>query len=658
MCERTKLGLSVLGAALLLGAAGDALLRATPWGLNVSLWVWALGSAAFVLKRRARAAGEGSWALVCAAAFAAAFAWRDSPALRALNALAILALLSVALLGARGGRVRLAGATDYLLAGLASALNAAFAPLMLLADDISWRQLGRRGGWTRHAAAVLRGLVIAVPLVLVFGALFVAADAVYEGMVRDAFNLDADLALSHLLLFLALSWVSAGYLRGLALSRAGRRVGDRRAFVVLGIGGGEQPAQAGVARATQDGAAATAAPAGPDAQSGVANAGDASAAAVSRERAHAELTPGAKEAEGPYRTQPPSVTEIVGEGAARTPPSVVGEPCPAADAAKAGTTAGEGAAAARPNVTTDQSRVEAHAATAAARGAGGEAAGPDATPAPRKLSLGVVEVGVALGLLNALFFSFVFVQLRYFFGGAGAVLGTAGMTYSEYARRGFFELVWVAALVLPILLAAHWLLRKENPSHERLFRALAGGLLVMLFVVMASAVGRMRLYQSEYGQTELRFYTTAFMGWLASVFVWFALTVLRGARERFACGALVSALAVLGTLNAVNPNALIVRANAEHARGAHAFDAAYATSLGADAAPALLEAAPSLRPEERAEVARRLLGRPWEDGADWRSWNLARARARRLLRDSESSLREWARPVPAFEADVATRPPS
>ena len=100
---------------------------------------------------------------------------------------------------------------------------------------------------------------------------------------------------------------------------------------------------------------------------------------------------------------------------------------------------------------------------------------------------------------------------------------------------------------------------------------------------MASATQRMRLYQSEYGQTELRLYVTAFMAWLALVFVWFALTVLRDRRERFAFGALLSAFGLIAALHVLNPDAAIVRANAALARAGHSFDVDYALSLSADA---------------------------------------------------------------------------
>ena len=55
------------------------------------------------------------------------------------------------------------------------------------------------------------------------------------------------------------------------------------------------------------------------------------------------------------------------------------------------------------------------------------------------------------------FLAFVVIQVRYLFGGAGRVAATAGLTYAEYARRGFFELVTVNTPLAPLLLTAHWL---------------------------------------------------------------------------------------------------------------------------------------------------------------------------------------------------------
>jgi len=71
---------------------------------------------------------------------------------------------------------------------------------------------GRAAGW-RTAAAIARGLVIAAPLVAVFGALFIAADAVFAELVANALRFDFQWIASHILVFSILAWLSTGYLR-------------------------------------------------------------------------------------------------------------------------------------------------------------------------------------------------------------------------------------------------------------------------------------------------------------------------------------------------------------------------------------------------------------------------------------------------------------
>jgi len=256
-----------------------------------------------------------------------------------------------------------------------------------------------------------------------------------------------------------------------------------------------------------------------------------------------------------------------------------------------------------------------------------------------RLSLGIIPVATALGLVDLLFLMFVVIQLRYLFGGAELIATATGLTYAEYARRGFFELVTASALVLPLLAGADWLLRNESREHQRTFRQVAIVLLLLLAVVMASALARMRLYVGAFGLSEIRVYSTAFMLYLAGVFAWFAWTTLRGERRRFAFGALVLGFVVLGGLHLVNPDALIVRTNLARPPAERPFDGWYAASLSADAVPLLLEALPRLDGRQQCTVAaglREQLGRLERD--DWRNWNFARAQARRLLRDQSARL--------------------
>lgn len=250
-------------------------------------------------------------------------------------------------------------------------------------------------------------------------------------------------------------------------------------------------------------------------------------------------------------------------------------------------------------------------------------------------ALRFTTAATVLVALDLLFLVFVAVQARWLFGGAALVQETTGLTVAEYARRGFFELVTAAALVVPVLLAAEWATLREGPKQEKSFRALATVLILLVGVLLVSALQRMLLYVETFGLTELRLYTTAFMIWLALACAWLALTVLRGARARFAFGALVQGLAVLAGLHLANPDALITRVNLAHATGTGpAFDGAYAAgTLSADAVPVLLDALPQLPAATRDQVAKQLRAR-WGGATtrDWRSWNWAAARARVLVR--------------------------
>lgn len=211
---------------------------------------------------------------------------------------------------------------------------------------------------------------------------------------------------------------------------------------------------------------------------------------------------------------------------------------------------------------------------------------PSARIVPPHGRFGSVELVTALGTVLALFVSFMAFQVSYLFGGEQAVRAM-GLTYAEYARRGFFELVAVAVLTAPLLLAADWAVAPDDARGRRRLRWIEGALIGVVFVLLASALDRMRLYTAMYGLTELRLYTTAFMGWLAVVLGWLVATVLQGRRTRFAWGAAVAGWLVLGALHLVNPDALIVTVNATRHRP---FDASYAAELSADAVPPLLAA--------------------------------------------------------------------
>ncbi len=197
-----------------------------------------------------------------------------------------------------------------------------------------------------------------------------------------------------------------------------------------------------------------------------------------------------------------------------------------------------------------------------------------------------VPVATGLAAVILLFAAFVAVQVRYLFGGA-SVLDVVDLTYSEYARRGFFEMVAVAVLVVVLIAVADWFVDRSE-SKAKLVDVGAVSLVLLTMLIVASAAVRMRLYTEVFGLTELRFYTSVFMGWTAVVLVLLLATVLRRDRSGFALGLLVSGLVFIGALTTVNPDAVIVAVNIDrHLEGAE-LDYEYVANLGPDAIPTLV----------------------------------------------------------------------
>jgi hypothetical protein len=585
MNDRTKTGLQILQVAVGIGILGDILLRVTQWGVNVLLFNLAFAAGAlFLLKRHApeRLTAQTLSLFGALIFFASMFVWRDSMELRLADSVAILAILSALFLPKFNITHRVAGVVHYIAAFLFSSFNAVFAPFALAGSDIEWKIIPK-SGWRRHAFSVARGVAIAAPLVLIFGGLFMAADAAYEGLVQRVFNFDPTIIFTHFALFAVFAWLSAGYLRGVLLHGAG--VIPDAIFQAAA-----QTAASGEADVTE-------------------------ARKGSRmDRVSAE--PG----EDPV-TLPDDHT-VVEHINISDPPNAApeAETRPVGSVPDADLKGDKGTKWSWPHI--------------------------DNSMLPGAFTLGTVEIGVILGLMNLLFLSFVIVQVPYLFGGMEFIQNTPDFKLAEYARRGFGELVAVSALVLPVLLAAHWLIKKDSPFAQKLFRVLAGTQIVLLFVIMASAVQRLVLLTGNlgYGMTTVRLYPLIFMTWLAVVFVWFGATVLRGTRQYFAWGALWSAFVILGATHVLNPDAFIVKTNVALMREGREFDAYYnSAELSDDSLPALVEAFPELNYDQQITVMKRVRERYCRSfgEADLRSWNVSRHQTATMLHSMGALVDEY-----------------
>lgn len=211
--------------------------------------------------------------------------------------------------------------------------------------------------------------------------------------------------------------------------------------------------------------------------------------------------------------------------------------------------------------------------------------------------LGFVESSIVLGSVVVLFATFVVIQFQYFFGG-NANISVEGYTYSEYAVRGFGELVAVAFFSLLMLLTLSAVTKRETALQKRIYSALGVVLVCLLMVMLFSAYLRLGLYESVYGFSRLRTYTHVFLIWLALLLVATIILEILGKERMFAFAMLAAAAGFAVSLPLLNVDAFIVRQNIQRElhpskleKGDYAsLDARYFVDLDDDAIPPLVEA--------------------------------------------------------------------
>ncbi|MGI5131715.1 DUF4173 domain-containing protein [Pseudonocardia sp. CA-107938] len=244
---------------------------------------------------------------------------------------------------------------------------------------------------------------------------------------------------------------------------------------------------------------------------------------------------------------------------------------------------------------------------------------PPAPMARRRLS--GLEWTIPVGFLVVLFAGFLAVTVTTMFAGDAYVQATAGITYAEYARGGFWQLLWVTVLALLVIIAAARFAPVETALQRRAKRGLLTALTILTLLVVASATHRMVLYQQAYGHTVQRLVVLTVELWLGVAFVLVTWSVLR-LRDRIPTRAMVgTGVAALLALAVLDPERFVAQENVERFAVSGKLDAHYLSTLSADALGPLEQLADPVRSCIRAEILRDV------PGDDWRSANLARARA-------------------------------
>lgn len=257
--------------------------------------------------------------------------------------------------------------------------------------------------------------------------------------------------------------------------------------------------------------------------------------------------------------------------------------------------------------------------------------------------LGWTEASIVFLCVNLLFITFVGIQFHYLFGGE-ANITAAGYTYSEYARRGFGELVIVAVLSLLLYLSLGTITRQEEKLQKLGFSTLSTTLMALVLVILASSLHRLQLYENAYGFTRLRTYSHILIIWLSVILLATTILELIHRRGRFFLALLVASYGFALSLGVINVDGFITRQNIQRAHQGSKLDGYYLARLSVDAVPIMIQefSNPVLSPQTHetlgVELACREAKIAYQDSKPWQSFHPAKHAAKSLLQQHSE---EW-----------------
>ena len=188
---------------------------------------------------------------------------------------------------------------------------------------------------------------------------------------------------------------------------------------------------------------------------------------------------------------------------------------------------------------------------------------------------------VFAAVIAAVYLLYAGVQVVYLFAGAGKL--PEGVTYSEYARTGFWQLAVVAVLNVVLVMVCSRIFEKQTALQVFL-------LLICLctFVMTASAAYRMVLYVEAYQLTFLRLLVFWLLGTAAVLMAGVTAAIFRDSFPLVRCMLLTAVCSYL-VFAMIRPDYLVAAYNIEHTETLTEEDFSYLLRLSLDAAPAVAE---------------------------------------------------------------------
>lgn len=184
---------------------------------------------------------------------------------------------------------------------------------------------------------------------------------------------------------------------------------------------------------------------------------------------------------------------------------------------------------------------------------------------------------VFLATINIIYITFCYIQLKYLFIRYGSLPNN--ITYADYAREGFFQLVFVTAFNILIVI----LFNKFKKSN-RLTNLLISLTVICTYIMTFSAFYRMNLYESAYGYTRLRLLVYLFLIAEAIVLIPIIVGIFK-THFKFLEYAVISLFIYYLMISFINMDAFIAKQNINRYLETTQLDKYHLESLSVDALP-------------------------------------------------------------------------
>lgn len=245
----------------------------------------------------------------------------------------------------------------------------------------------------------------------------------------------------------------------------------------------------------------------------------------------------------------------------------------------------------------------------------------------------LIIINILLVTILAVYTLFVIIQFTYLF--AGSTLPD-GLTYTEYARKGFFELLLLTGVNIVIILSVIKLTKAYSGKWLQCTKILCHYLCAITIVLLVSSFYRMLLYTNDDGLTRLRFFVMGFLGFEA---IGLIITFIYIAKPNFniVFVYMMIALSYYTVLNVVPSDRIIAKNQIDQYVREQREELEYIFTLSADAAPAMEYLIENTQDEALRMKVKNFVeeGTKFEIPERWQRFNLSVENAKEILEKIE-----------------------